>query len=349
MGQNSFSVSDQRPAPGAIAAAFAQALALAADYRGSTSPNPPVGCVILDADAGVLAAAAHQRPGEDHAEALAIAQCRNNGTLHRIHTVVVTLEPCNHTGRTPPCTDAILATPASSVWIGAVDPNPSVRGGGATRLRAAGFSVDHIEALDHPDAFDLAAAAAALIGPFAKHVRTGLPWVTVKQALDSIGSMIPPAGRKTFTSPTSLELAHTLRRRADAILTGSGTVLADAPLFTVRRVPDFPGKRRKLVILDRRSRVPPAYLAAASSRGFDTLVAQALPGVLEELGRSGVLEVLVEAGPQLTRAILEDGLWDEHVIIRLGGDGAGGDTVDLRYLRQSPLHVRRDADVLGHH
>ena len=313
---------------GVIADAFARAIAVASDYAGATVPNPPVGCVLLDASGAILAVEAHRKAGDLHAEVRAIAACRTAGTIDRIHCIVVTLEPCNHHGRTPPCADAILATPAREVWIAETDPNPRVEGGGAARLTAAGLSVHFLSDLDHPDASRLTADADRLIAPFVKWVTTGLPFVTVKQALDEAGSMIPPKGRKTFTSETSLTLAHRLRRRADAILTGSGTILADTPEFTVRRVPDHPDKSRVLAILDRRGRVPPGYLTEAAQRGLRPMLFADIGEALSRLGAKGVHEVLVEAGPTLTGAILAAGLWDEHVVI-MKGDGSLPDRVTI--------------------
>ncbi|MBB4122523.1 bifunctional diaminohydroxyphosphoribosylaminopyrimidine deaminase/5-amino-6-(5-phosphoribosylamino)uracil reductase RibD [Martelella radicis] len=298
-----------------VTAALARALDGAGRFAGATTPNPPVGCVLLDAAGTVIAEGYHRKAGMAHAEAEAIASARAAGLVERIDTVVVTLEPCNHHGRTPPCADAILATPARRVIIGAPDPNPGVAGGGAVRLAAAGLSVSFAADLPGERAGTLARRASRLIAPFSKHVLTCLPWVTVKQALDETDDMVPPAGAKTFTSPSSLVLAHRLRRRADAILTGSGTILADNPEFTVRRVADFAGKSRILAILDRRSRVPDAYVAAAEARGFRVIRPEALEAALEELGRRGIMEVLVEAGPTLTAAVLQGGFWDEHVLI----------------------------------
>jgi diaminohydroxyphosphoribosylaminopyrimidine deaminase / 5-amino-6-(5-phosphoribosylamino)uracil reductase len=328
---------------GVVAAAFSRALDCAEEFVGATSPNPPVGCVLLDRDGAVLAAEAHRRAGEAHAEARAIAAARQAGAFGRIHTAVVTLEPCNHWGRTPPCTEAILASGARAVWIGASDPNPAVVGGGAQRLAAAGLDVRFIRALKAGDASALAARAERLAAPFAKRARTGLPWITVKQALDRGGSMIPPPGAKTFTSDASLRFAHALRRRADAILTGSGTVLADAPEFTVRRVPDFPLKRRALAVLDRRGRVPEGYFHAAGERGLDAWRARSPEGALERLGRAGALEVLVEAGPALTGALLKAGLWDEHVVIEQGQPGAQ----DVITTCRAPAR-KEDEDVFRH-
>lgn len=306
---------------GVIADAFARAIAAAVDYAGTTSPNPPVGCTLLDAAGNILAVEVHRKAGDLHAEARAIAACRTAGTIDRIHTVVVTLEPCNHHGRTPPCAEAILSTPAREVWIAETDPNPRVEGGGSTRLATAGLSVRFLSDLDHPEASRLASEAERLIAPFVKWVTTGLPFVTIKQALDETGSMIPPAGQRTFTSETSLTLAHRMRRRADAILTGSGTILADNPEFTVRRIPDHPGKSRILAILDRSGRVPSDYLTEATRRGLRPMLFADINEALARLGTEGVHEVLVEAGPKLTAAILATDLWDEHVAIRKLGTG----------------------------
>jgi diaminohydroxyphosphoribosylaminopyrimidine deaminase/5-amino-6-(5-phosphoribosylamino)uracil reductase len=299
-----------------VAEAFRRALAAAEAFEGNTAPNPPVGCVALDAGGAILACEAHRGAGRAHAEAAAIEACARAGVLARLHTLVVTLEPCNHVGRTPPCVDAVLTTPARAAWIGARDPNPRVAGGGAARLAAAGLDVRFADALTDPAAGDLARASRRLIAPFGLWSRSGRPWITVKQALTPAGSMIPPPGTTTFTSPESLDLAHRLRRRADAILTGSGCVLADSPAFTVRRVVDHPGNRRILAILDRRGRVPASYVTAAQARGFDVRLRTDLDGLVRELGAADVLEVLVEAGPTLHASLMDEGLWDEHVTIR---------------------------------
>jgi diaminohydroxyphosphoribosylaminopyrimidine deaminase / 5-amino-6-(5-phosphoribosylamino)uracil reductase len=283
------------------------ALAEARPFEGATAPNPPVGCALLDRTGNVLAAAGHQGAGKPHAEAAAIQQARDSGVVDRIHTVVVTLEPCNHHGRTPPCTDAILATPAEHVVIGVADPNPRVAGGGTERLRAAGLLVDFIGG----DTREV----ERLIAPFRKRVTKGLPFVTVKQAINRDGTMVPPAGQKTFTSKGSLLIAHALRRRADVILTGSGTVLTDDPQFTVRMLPDHAEKRRTLVILDRRLRVPKRYVDDATARGLTVVMANMLEHALRDVAEAGALEVLVEAGPAVTAYVLATDFWDEHVRI----------------------------------
>jgi diaminohydroxyphosphoribosylaminopyrimidine deaminase/5-amino-6-(5-phosphoribosylamino)uracil reductase len=336
--------------PQPILRAFARALDLARAHEGATAPNPPVGCVLLDARGQELAFGAHRRAGMAHAEAEAIGQARATGLADKVDSVVVTLEPCNHHGRTPPCAEAILNTGARHVWIPCRDPNPKVTGGGAERLRAAGLDVRVLSDLLHPGAAALAADASRLLAPFAKRSQTGLPFITIKQAISASGNMVPTAGRKTFTSSTSLDLAHRLRRRADAILTGSGTVLADNPLFTVRRVPDHPEKRRMLVILDRRRRITEAYLDAARQRGFAVHLADEVHHALETIGAAGGMEVLVEAGPTLTAHLLTTGLWDEHVLIEQAANADGTDRVTIRNNLTSQAYSHgKENDVLGHH
>jgi diaminohydroxyphosphoribosylaminopyrimidine deaminase/5-amino-6-(5-phosphoribosylamino)uracil reductase len=143
--------------------------------------------------------------------------------------------------------------------------------------------------------------------------------------------MIPPAGRKTFTSKPSLIFAHELRKRADAIWTGSGTVLADNPELTVRWVPDHPGKKRQLVLSDRRRRIDDAWLRRARENGFaEPIFADNFESGLAFLAERGVLEVLVEAGPTLRDKWLESGLWDESVVI-LQGEGDADDEIDIQF------------------
>lgn len=312
-----------------IVRGFEDALNAARLFEGATAPNPAVGCALFDKAGHRLALAAHQRAGGLHAEASALQFCKEQGTLKDIHTAIVTLEPCNHTGRTPACCDALLATSVQEIWIGSLDPNRHVQGGGATRLKNSGRDVFFLNSLQGLDTNDLCRRLDRLIAPFVKHSGTGLPWVTVKQALTVDGSMIPPPGDKTFTSEVSLDLAHSLRRRADAIVTGSGTVLADNPLFTVRRVSDFIHKKRSLAILDRRARVTAAYVVAAEERGFDVVIGTSIDTLLRALGDAGALEVLVEAGPLVTQSILDTEFWDEHIVIQQSNQSQALDTTTV--------------------
>ena len=312
----------QQVDPDAIALAYQAAIAEAVRHVGATAPNPPVGCAILDAQGHILAVAAHHRAGEPHAEALALRRCEAAGVLARAATAVVTLEPCNHVGRTPPCTGAILASPIRTVWIGVRDPNPRVAGGGAGRLRDAGLDV-HMAAPDSRQARD----CLALIAPFASALR-GRPWVTVKQALDFDGGMIPPPGARTFTSPSSLQLAHRLRRATDAIVTGLGTIIADAPEFTVRHVADHPERRRVIAVLDRGDGLPAAWRRQAEARGFRIRTAPDLPALMQGLRDDGVLWAMVEAGPRLLASLRRTDLWDDWLTIRRQPDA--GDLVSVR-------------------
>ena len=344
MGETVFPDFDRRTAD-AVLAAFDIAIAEAGLYAGATAPNPPVGCLLLDSNGDVIATGVHRKAGTAHAEAMAIAVARAAGRIGDIDTVVVTLEPCNHHGRTPPCVEAILGTPARHIFIGVADPNPAVTGGGAARLKAAGRTVTFLSEIPGDRARFLDRASRRLIAPFVSRATTGKPWVTVKQAVNADGTMIPPRGQKTFTAPASLKIAHRLRKRADAILTGSGTILADNPEFTVRRVSDFEEKRRFLAILDRRHRVSESYFAAAAARGFDVFRADSLEAALERLGAAGVLEVLVEAGPALSGAILKAGLWDEHVLISKSARHDTADRVQARY-RKHDFDDLNDAALL---
>ncbi|MGZ3697028.1 MAG: bifunctional diaminohydroxyphosphoribosylaminopyrimidine deaminase/5-amino-6-(5-phosphoribosylamino)uracil reductase RibD [Bdellovibrionota bacterium] len=299
--------------------ALAAALQEAEKFIGATAPNPPVGAVALDAQGQILSVQAHQKAGTGHAEARVLEDCVARGIASRIHTMVVTLEPCSHVGRTPPCSEAILKFPSiRRVVFGAIDPNPRIRGRGAQLLRDAGLEVVHLDD----------SRCRALIGSFERWITTGKPWVTLKQAISREGSMIPPPGQTTFTGARALQYAHELRRRSDAILTGSGTVLADDPQFNVRHVPDHPGKQRLLVLLDRRGRVPRTWIENARSRGLEVLTGLELEESLEVLGSRGVLEVLVEAGPTLTAEVLKKGLWDQLVLITQGPEGQAGSQED---------------------
>jgi len=361
------------PPPALLAQTMRLAAAEARKWLGATSPNPPVGAAALAADGRVLAVAAHHRAGEAHAETALLHMLRKgdgvmeraataDGTVNtpspsisRIDTLCVTLEPCNHHGLTPPCTEAIIAAGIRRVVIGTRDPNPHVTGGGIERLQAAGVDVITGVAEDE---------CRQLIHAFAYKAQTGKAFVTVKRAfrrsdgdgvmegtalsLGTVGtpspppeSMIPPAGQKTFTSASSLCLAHRLRKKADAILTGSGTILADNPLFTVRHVQDHPNKRRWLAILDRRGRVPQAYIDAAKTRGLDAVIYRDIETALSDLAAKGAQDVLVEAGPALAQNLLDLGLWAMSVTIRQ----AETDRIDVAFNPRETLPF--DANHFG--
>jgi diaminohydroxyphosphoribosylaminopyrimidine deaminase/5-amino-6-(5-phosphoribosylamino)uracil reductase len=229
--------------------------------------------------------------------------------LPKIAMVCVTLEPCNHHGRTPPCTEALINAGIKRVAIGARDPNPKVIGGGIGRLQQAGIEV--ICGVNESE-------CQQLMHAFAYQAQTGKPWITIKRAFDRNGSMFPAPGQKTFTSEKSLILAHRLRKKADALITGSGTILADHPLFNIRHVADYPGKRRWLAILDRRGIVPESYLAEAKNRGLDALIYNDIEQAIADLAARGAQDILVEAGPGLSQAMLDANLWTMAANIRQG-------------------------------
>jgi len=289
--------------------AMQTACAEARKWLGATSPNPAVGAVALDSHGEILAVTAHTRAGELHAEAMLIAKAHSEGFLDKIHTLCVTLEPCNHQGRTPPCVDAIIRSGIKRVVIGTRDPNPHIKGGGIEKLQQVGIEV--VCGVNEEE-------CKQLIHAFAYSVKTGKPWITVKRAFNTNGTMIPPPGQKVFTSKESLRLAHRIRKKCDAIITGSSTVLADSPLFTVRHTPDYLEKRRWLAILDRRGRVPESFATAAKLRHIDTVFYRDVNEAIKDLAVKGVQDILVEAGPALSQAILDAGLWEMAVTIYQG-------------------------------
>ena len=309
-----------------------RALEAARARLGATAPNPPVGAAVFSADGEVLAIGAHLGAGHPHAEVEALRACCLEAG--RAHGVFVTLEPCNHHGRTPPCTVALLQAGVRVVCIGALDPNPHVRGGGAAALREAGVDVRLLAESASSDERLLARRCQDLIEPYAHWLRTGRPYITVKRVFDPSGRMEPPPGHKTFSSPRLLEYAHRLRRASDAVLTGSGTILADRPEFTVRHGLDPRTSPRHLSICDRRRRVDEAYLAEAAGRGLLVRIVDDVGAELAALGKEGVHQLLVEAGPDLTGHVLAQGLWDRLVTIRQLSPEEEQVTVERRPLGQ---------------
>ena len=234
------------------------ALDLAMQGVGLASPNPAVGCVLVNGNNEAVGEGFHQYDLRDHAEVVAL---NDAGPLAKGATAYVTLEPCSHTGRTGPCADALIAAQVERVVIATLDANPIVRGNGVARLRAAGIPVD-IGIRQQQ--------AQRLNDAFAKYIRTGLPWVTLKAALSLDERIAPPAAARDekqpfwLTGEESREEVHRLRHAHDAILTGIGTVLADDPLLTDRSGLE---RRRPLLRALLRSATPhPAFLEAARSR-----------------------------------------------------------------------------------
>ncbi|MCS7173534.1 MAG: bifunctional diaminohydroxyphosphoribosylaminopyrimidine deaminase/5-amino-6-(5-phosphoribosylamino)uracil reductase RibD [Armatimonadetes bacterium] len=318
-----------------------RALALARSAEGRTSPNPLVGAVVVR-EGQEVGCGHHAAPGEPHAEVVAL---RAAGPLARGATLYVNLEPCDHHGRTPPCTEAILATGIARVVVAHEDPDPRVRGKGISRLRAAGLEVE-VGVLEEE--------ARRLNAPYLKHRTTGLPLVTVKWAMSLDGRIATRTGSSRWiTGPQAREEAHRLRDVHDAVLVGIGTVLYDDPALTCR----IPGGRDPLrVVADSRLRMmsdarmlregsSPVVVATTRSAhperlnvlrraGAEVWVCTeeagrvSLRDLFRRLGERGVLSVLVEGGSTLVAAVLEAGLADRIVAfiapLLVGGHAAPG-------------------------
>ena len=311
-----------------------RALELARRGIGLCSPNPAVGCVILDRNAQVCGEGWHEYDRLDHAEVAALRAARQSAADRaRGGSVYVTLEPCNHTGRTPPCTQALIQAGVGRVTIATADPNPNVAGGGVQALRAAGIetSVGVCEA-----------EARRLNEGFARWSESHRPFVLMKVAMSLDGRIAPAAAPHSahrpywITGEAARAAVQTLRRQADAVLTGAGTVLADDPLLTDRS--SRPRRRPLLrVVLDSRLRIPLQSKIVTTARN-DVLIftvssdrarirelesrgvrVQPLPAqggqvpigrVLEHLGAEDILSLLTETGTSLNTAFLATGLVD---------------------------------------
>jgi diaminohydroxyphosphoribosylaminopyrimidine deaminase / 5-amino-6-(5-phosphoribosylamino)uracil reductase len=337
-----------------------RALELAALGRGTTSPNPMVGAVLVRGGVAV-GEGFHRAPGEPHAEAVAL---REAAGLAAGATCYVTLEPCGHHGRTPPCAAALIAAGVTRVVAAIEDPDPNVRGKGFAQLRAAGVQVEVGVG---------AAAAEAQNAAFLLHRRQGRPRVTLKAAASLDGKVAAPDGTSQWiTGEAARADAHRLRAEADAVAVGAGTALADDPRLTVR-LPGWSGRQPLRVLLDATGRTvtgptgrggpagatasgqlfdgaaptlvattvaaPRAALQAWAAAGAEVLVCPDAPAasgeagvdlafVAKSLGERGVLELLVEGGPRLHASFWEAGLADRLVWylapLVIGGDGAPG-------------------------
>ncbi len=256
-------------------------VALERGAKGTPSPNPHVGAAIVK-DGEVRGAGHHDRAGQDHAEVVAL---REAGGHAAGSTLYVTLEPCNHQGRTPPCTDAILAARVARVIVGCRDPNPHVAGGGVEKLRAAGVRVD-VGCRE--------AEARRLIAPWTKFVTDGVPYVTLKLALSLDGRIASRTGAsKWVTGPEARARVHLLRAQSDAVVVGIGTALADDPRLTVR---DAPGQSPLRVVFDTKLRLPPTARLVQTAREVPTWV------VCSADAPSSEEEQLVERGVEVLRA-----------------------------------------------
>jgi diaminohydroxyphosphoribosylaminopyrimidine deaminase/5-amino-6-(5-phosphoribosylamino)uracil reductase len=319
---------------------MALALQEAAKGLGRTHPNPVVGAVVARGGR-VLGVGHHRKAGGPHAE---VAALRQAGRAARGADLYVTLEPCNHHGRTPPCTDAILEAGIARVFVGSIDPNPLVQGRGVRRLRSAGIEVR---------TGVLREACDAANEMWFKFIGRKLPWVVLKAAVTLDGKLAAPSGDSRWVSgPRARALVHELRDELDAVLVGVGTALADDPRLTARG----PGLRDPVrVVVDSLARLPPEARLLRQRSSAPTLIACTLRApaarvealqragaeivrcradragrvdlkdLLKRLAGRGLTSVLVEGGAQIHGSFLERRLWDELYLFiapKVAGKGA---------------------------
>jgi diaminohydroxyphosphoribosylaminopyrimidine deaminase/5-amino-6-(5-phosphoribosylamino)uracil reductase len=346
---------------------MARALQLAACGTYSTAPNPAVGCVLLDATGAVVGEGWHQRAGQPHAEVLAL---RSAAVRARDGTVYVTLEPCSHCGRTPPCADALIEAGVRRVVAAMQDPNPHVAGNGLRKLEAAGI-VTAVGVLERE--------ARDLNRGFVARMTRGRPWVTVKLGSSADGrTALADGSSRWITAEAARADVQRLRARASAIVTGIGTALADDPALTVRdRALDLGGRVPLRVVLDSRGLFEPGLqlardglptLVFSSDAGAQSLahLAEARPAALQfeplpadaaglidlhaMLRRLAVLEcneVLVEAGPRLAGSFLAAGLADE--IVLYVAPVILGDTARPSFVLPQPLRALSERLQYSYH
>lgn len=315
-----------------------RALALARKGVGKTSPNPAVGCVIVK-DGKIVGEGWHREAGGPHAEVHALEQA---GEAARGADLYVTLEPCSHTGKTPPCSDALIRAGIRRVVAGMRDPNPEVNGSGLKSLSDAG-----IETI----CGFLEEECRAINPAFIKHVTTGMPFVTFKCAMTLDGKIATVTGDSRWIScEKSRRYAHTMRAARDAIMVGVDTIIADNPQLTVRHVK---GRNPVRIIVDTRLRTPESVAVIEGSSANSTLIATtessptvhlrytqrgasiivceelegrvSMPDLLQKLGRMGIQSILLEGGSRLAGDMLKHSLIDEFVLFIapkiLGSDG----------------------------
>lgn len=315
-----------------------RALQLAAETTALTSPNPQVGCVLVDDKNSIIGEGAHLYDNRDHAEIVALKMAAARGLSPRGATAYVTLEPCTHHGRTGPCADALIAAGIARAVIATEDPNPLVSGQGIAKLRAANIEVT----LD-----TLQQQARNLNEAFAHFIQTQTPFVTLKAALSVDGKLAPPLASRDsnqphwLTSPAARAEVQRLRHASDAVLTGIGTVLADNPKLTDRT--GLPRRRPLLrVLLDTHLRTPltsqlvhsaandllllcgstasPKEIVALEACGAEVKIIPnhadrlSLPAVLAELAKRNILSLLLESGSHLNGSFLRQNLVDKAIL-----------------------------------
>ncbi|MBP2849231.1 bifunctional diaminohydroxyphosphoribosylaminopyrimidine deaminase/5-amino-6-(5-phosphoribosylamino)uracil reductase RibD [Dickeya oryzae] len=351
---------------------MARALELARRGRFTTAPNPNVGCVIVR-DGEIVGEGYHQKAGEPHAEVHAL---RMAGDKARGATAYVTLEPCSHHGRTPPCADALVAAGVARVVAAMQDPNPQVAGRGLHRLQQAGIAVHHGVLMDQAEKINRG---------FLKRMRTGFPYVQLKLGASLDGRTAMASGESQWiTSPQSRQDVQRFRAQSAAILSSSATVLADDPSLTVRwseldvdtqrLYPQSAVRQPVRVIVDSQSRVTPhhrlvsqpgqTWLARASQDaqswpdGVEQLTMPLhgggidLVALMMTLGKRQINTVWVEAGAHLAGALLQAGVVDELIVYlapTLLGDAARSLCVlpGLEQLSQAPLFDMTDVRQIG--
>lgn len=350
---------------------MALALTLSRRGLGRTWPNPSVGAVVVQAeeDGPVIVGRGVTQPGgRPHAEPLALAQA---GERARGATFYVTLEPCSHHGRTPPCADAIVAAGIARVVSALEDPNPLVAGQGHARLRAAGIAVE---------VGLCAREAAASHAGHIRRVREGRPNVLLKLAVSADGKAGLPGRRPAaITGEAARDRVHMLRAQSDAILVGIGTAIADDPMLTCR-LPGMAARSPVRVVLDTRLRLPPTAALVRSARetpvwvvagedapaeaervlsaaGVEVLRAAASGGgldpavVLRELSVRGITRLMVEGGPTVAASFIAADLVDEAALFRsrnvLGSGIEALEGMALTALTQSPRLLSRGIEAVG--
>ena len=340
---------------------MARALKLAARGRFTTHPNPNVGCVIVK-DGEIVGEGFHYRAGEPHAEVHAL---RMAGEKAQGATAYVTLEPCSHHGRTPPCCEALIAAGVSRVVAAMQDPNPQVAGRGLYRLQQEGVDVSHGLMMNE---------AEALNKGFLKRMRTGFPWIQLKMGASLDGRTAMASGESQWiTSPQARRDVQRLRAQSHAILTSSATVLADDPALTVRwdelnadtqaLYPQENLRQPLRIVIDSQNRVTPQHRIVEQAgetlfartrederqwpENVRTLLVPEHNGRLDQvvlmmlLGKQQINSIWVEAGSTLAGALLEAGLVDELIVYiapKLLGSDARGLCVlpGLEKLEQAP-------------